>query len=218
MGSNKPIRIIVVIFLLLLTATGIAAKKDSVVQQRESSLTEAVIPAVESWTGLGRIPLSDTVVDALELDDYLNEKFSKNKDTIFLYVGYYLSQVKIGAAHSPLVCFPGQGWLISDYENKSLTVGSDHLRLARMVISKGEEKQLVLYWFQAYDKTSPGTFMQKLILLRSKMFFSREDNAFIRVMVPFGDERSVVQAHTIGVDFIQAFYPAFKRYLTGGTT
>lgn len=216
MEPIKPFRFIVVICLLLLTAAGIAAKDDSVAQPRDISLAEAVIPAINSWTGSGSSALSSTVVDALELDDYVNQNFVKRDDTVSLYVGYYLNQVKVGAAHSPLVCFPGQGWMLSDRENKLFRVGDDQLHLAQMVINKGEEKQLVLYWFQAYDQTSPETFRQKLILLRAKLLFSREDNAFVRVMVPFGGERSMQQAQTIGEDFIQSFYPAFKKYLTDG--
>ncbi|MCD6388403.1 MAG: EpsI family protein [Desulfobulbaceae bacterium] len=216
MGSISFSRATIIICLLLLTAVGITAKKDTSVQIRELSLEEALLPALTSWSCGDRISLSASTVEALELDDYLFSSFSKNNNTLSLYIGYYLNQAKIGAAHSPLVCFSGQGWLLSDRKDKTITIGNDRLHLASMVISKGEEKKLVLYWFQAYDKTSPGTFMQKLNLLQAKLIHSREDNAFVRVMIPFGETATIAQAQKTGIDFIKDLYPVFKDYLING--
>ena len=136
----------------------------------------------------------------------------KNGDRAFLYIGYYLTSKNVGAAHSPLVCFPGQGWLLTDFEEKSLDTTIGNINLMTIVASTPQNKQLLIYWFQAFEQTSPGTFMQKINLIRSRLINGREDNAFVRVTVPL-DKKSVDQAYAIGADFIRAFYPDFHKHL-----
>lgn len=200
---------------LLLAAYGVHYRSTASVYQRDSNLEESIFPLLKSWEVHENLPLSDTIIEALELDDYVNRSFSHGQDVLSLYIGFYATQKKVGAAHSPLVCFPGQGWNLSDVGDLKIQAGGDTINLASMVIGKGEEQQLVLYWFQAYDQTSPGTFMQKVYLLRAKFLHTREDNAFLRIMVPFGRERTQEQAKKIGVQFIRDFYPVFKKYVTG---
>ena len=199
---------------LLLVAYGVSYRSTVSEHQRSSSLEESVFPSLHSWDAHDKLLLSDSIVGALELDDYLNRNLTRGQDTVSLYIGFYATQKKVGAAHSPLVCFPGQGWNLSNFSNLKVQSGQHTVDLASMVIGKGEEQQLVLYWFQAYDQTSPGTFMQKVYLLRAKFVHAREDNAFVRVMIPFGQKRTKEEAQKIGVQFIQDFYPVFEKYIT----
>ena len=67
-------------------------------------------------------PLGPKIVKALELDDYANQSYSDGKDTISLYIGYYFTAKKVGAAHDPLVCFPGQGWVVSDTQKDKIVL------------------------------------------------------------------------------------------------
>ena len=198
---------------LLVTAFAINLNRVPVIQQRNTTLADTVLAPMDVWVNQGNVPLSEDIVTALELDDYLNNFLANGKDNIFLYVGYYLSQKKIGVAHSPLVCFAGQGWEMSGFENFSLQVGNDSINLTSMLITKNGEKQLVLYWFQAFDKTSPGTLMQKVNLLQAKLFHSREDNAFVRVIIPYGVDKSLLEAKNVGTQFVEYFYPIFKNYI-----
>ena len=216
MGRLSQSRVLIIILFITITAIGINIKFAPVIPEKNSTLTEALSPTIDTWVNQGNIPLSDSIVKALELDDYLYDYFSNETEIISLYIGYYMSQKKIGAAHSPLVCFAGQGWEMSDIKKSPLQIGKDKINLASMIISKGEEKQLVLYWFQAFDKTSQGTFLQKLNLLQSKFLYSREDNAFVRVMIPFGQNKSIQDANGVGIQFIEQFYPIFKKFVISG--
>jgi EpsI family protein len=197
-----------------LTAYGIYSRSTVSDYHRSVSLSESIFPALPSWSAQERLSLSERVVEALELDDYVNRYLSNGRETLSLYIGFYTTQKKVGAAHSPLVCFPGQGWDLSGFSDLKVQAGQYTVNLASMVIGKGEEQQLVLYWFQAYDRTTPGTFMQKIYLLRAKFIHGREDNAFVRVMIPFGTDRTRKEAQKIGVQFIQEFYPVFYKVIT----
>ena len=84
-----------------------------------------------------------------------------------------------------------------------------------MIVSIGQRKELILYWFQAFNKTTPGTFLQKIYVLWAKYRYHREDNAFVRISIPMTGQTKK-EAFNTGVRFIESFYPAFLRYVTGG--
>ena len=122
---------------------------------------------------------------------------------------------KAGAAHSPLVCFPGQGWEIVSVRDSVLEAGGDRVNASTGLLRKGAEAQYILYWFQAGGRrTSPGTFMQKLNLFGSALLEGEEANAFVRVtaVAPGGDAQA---AEANARRFLESFYPSFKAYLGG---
>jgi len=202
---------LILILCFLATSLVIHIEPRANTASKSAPLQEA-ISAVTDWHPLGYIPLEKSILQELKLDDHLNHTFSRDGQNVMLYVGYYLTSKNVGVAHSPLVCFPGQGWLLSDFQQKTITTDAADINLMAIVASTPERKILLMYWFQAFDRTSPGTFMQKINLIRSKYLEGREDNAFVRVTVPL-DRLSVEQAEIVGETFIQSFYPVFLEYL-----
>lgn len=170
---------------------------------------------IADWEGIGEVDLEPDIVETLDLDDYLFRSYRKDDSIVSLYIGYYRTTGKIGAAHSPLVCFPGQGWEISPPEQEVLPTGAGPIRLEKLVARKGGHRELLVYWFQSYDKTSSGTFWQKVNNFRSKVRSLPEDNAFVRVSLPVhGDDSG--QAYLTAIRFIETFYPQFNAYITNG--
>jgi len=214
MGQLSNVKIIITIFLLMLTTIGISLKNENSTIDRNIDLNTALDLSFTTWISEESIQLPSSVEQGLGLDDYIYKNYYKNNVKVSLYIGYYRNQEKVGSAHSPLVCFPGQGWLLAKNRKIRVSVNSDILEIESMVISKGNEKQLVLYWFQAYDKISSGTYNQKINLLISKLKFSREDNAFVRIMVPLNDKLTIEQAYLVGAEFINQFYPDFIKFMT----
>jgi EpsI family protein len=201
----------ILIICFLLTSLVIYVEPKANTAQKVSPLAEAIVE-VTDWHNKGYVPLEEPIVQALMLDDHLNHNFGRNDQHLMLYVGYYLKSKNVGAAHSPLVCFPGQGWLLSDFRGKTISTGAGEIKLMTIVASTPERKMLLMYWFQAFDRTSPGTFLQKINLIRSKYIHRREDNAFVRVTVPL-DTLSVDKAHAVGEEFIRSFYPIFLEHV-----
>ena len=151
----------------------------------------------------------------LKLDDYLNQTFFNASISIHLYIGYYLTAEKIGAAHDPLVCFPGQGWTIRDRKKDNLDIAKGiNISYTSMVVEREKVKNLILYWFQADDKTNSNTFQQKINLIASRLMGRGEENAFVRISTEVGD-RSVEDVRQAQLDFVKAFYPHFIRYIDG---
>jgi EpsI family protein len=183
---------------------------------RKSLTLAAALETIPGWTPLGPLPLDEQIVRALELDDYVNVGYAKGPQRVALYVGYYLTGGKVGAAHDPLVCFPGQGWRISDQRRLQLAVpGHPPLDASLLTAELGQHKELVLYWFQAYDTTNAGTFHQKLSLLWKKLRAQGQDNAFVRVTVPLADDNAESRQQVLK-DFVAAFYPRLLDFVHDG--
>lgn len=211
MGQASYSRISIILICFLIVGAFIYRQIPSHIFEKQISLNQA-LSNLEGWKKNSNFNLDQKVVDALELDQYLSQSYTNGKVNISLFVGYYLTAKKIGAIHSPLVCYPGQGWVISDVTQKFVKVNDDKIDFTVMIVNKGQEKDLVIYWFQAFDKTSNGTFFQKILLFWSKFFHSREDNAFVRVSISL-NSLTTESSYDQGIKFINAFYPRFVEYI-----
>ena len=81
-----------------------------------------------------------------------------------------------------------------------------------IIVTRGQTKELVLYWFQAFDKTSSDTFFQKVYALLAKILHGKQDNAFVRVSIPIYNQ-DTEKAFVNGTNFIDVFYPVFLGYV-----
>ena len=213
--SNKRIGVLVLCFLLAGVIVNIAPSSKAVV--KKNSLNEA-LQSMKGWKGAGPRAMDEVIVKELKLDDYVNQMFSNGKETVWLYIGYYLTSKKIGAAHDPLVCFPGQGWTISGSKSATLDLKPGFegtVSYSEMIAERGLYKELVIYWFQSYDKAISETFSQKLSALVSKISQGREDNAFVRTSMAL-EGKSPEEGREVIFDFIREFYPAFLKYVREG--
>lgn len=216
MGQVKKSRIIILIICFLLTGVFLFLRPESKPSIKKQSLNSA-LGHIKNWQVSNISSLSPEIVNALKLDDYLFQDYSNTRNTISLYIGYYFSSKKVGAAHDPLVCFPGQGWKLTDISTGKLEIKADNnhaISYSTMLATMGMEKTFLLYWFQSYDATSSNTFSQKLTLLRAKFLGKGEDNAFVRISVPMGN-RSPEECKKIIYSFTQDFYPVFLKYVRG---
>ena len=214
MNRAHRLRIVILIVALLVTSGLIFYRPAAAPKQKPFPLPK-ILENVNGWKVAGQFPMEEKIVRALELDDHVFVSFANGEDRVGLYIGYYLTTKKVGAAHDPLVCFPGQGWVLSDRSTGKLSVGpdgKDSISYSSMVANKGKDRELLLYWFQSYDQTSGGTFNQKLRSLAVKFRGGGEDNAFVRVSTELG-ERSQDQAREVIFRFVRDFYPVFLTYI-----
>lgn len=166
----------------------------------------------------GDIPLDASIIEELKLDDYVFRRYKNGETTVTLYIGYYYSIQKVGAAHDPLVCFPGQGWELTNRQTEELQWQTERfysLPYASMTGKIGQNYELIAYWFQSYDQTSSSTLSQKLMLLKNTIMHLGSDNAFCRVTVSMknSSDKNVVK---IAEDFIKNVYPLFLDYVMNG--
>lgn len=142
---------------------------------------------VGSWQGK-REYLEKIYLDVLKLDDYFLANYTSDGVLpVNLYIAYYATQ-KVGeSAHSPRTCIPGGGWEIkklAQHKVEDAATGGGPLEVNRLVIQKGNDRQLVYYWFQQRGKTITNEYAVKWHLLRDAVTRNRTDGALIRLSAP----------------------------------
>ena len=211
MGNGKEKQLISLIGLLLLTAI-LAYWSTNTIKVTKPVSLQTVLGPVKGYNILQTSPLDDHVISFLELDDYTQTRYEKDGRAIDLYIGYYFSLDKISAAHSPLICFPGQGWTVSQPTEYRITVNQNEIHYAEIIASMEERQELVMYWYQAHEKTVPEAYKNKLNALLNKVTGKKQEHAFIRMSVPIG-KSGPEEARNVGKNFIAAFYPVFLTYV-----
>jgi EpsI family protein len=217
LGQIDHKKIIILCVCFALTSIFIYRQTGKNVSAKRISLRQALAD-VTGWEKTGFSSLDPKIVKALKLDDYTNQRYINGSDKVFLYIGYYMTTEKVGAAHDPMVCFYGQGWEITKEATGEIDlnpVTGPSIKYSSMIVQSGQKKELVFYWFQSYDKANPDTFTQKINMLLRKLVDKDEDNAFVRITTPI-DGRSISECRETIHSFIKAFYPIFLEYIKNG--
>jgi exosortase D (VPLPA-CTERM-specific) len=165
----------------------------------------------------GRPVLMEPQVEhALNLEDYIMSDYSKGKnDGVNFYVAYYASQRKGYSPHSPIVCIPGGGWQITKferttYQSKSLGIT---LPLNRVVIARGNNKELVYYWFVQRGRPVANEYWAKWLLFVDAIAKNRTDGALVRLVTPFYPGESEQAADERLQSFIEVLEQPLSAYL-----
>lgn len=214
MRKVSSLQILVLFLCLVVTGVLVYLKPESQIRNRHTKLVQT-LARIGDWQKTAVYPLDPIIVEELKLDDYVYQVYSRDDMHVELYVGYYYSSMKVGAAHSPLVCYPGQGWLLSDSESHRLTVSGERsyaLNYSSLLAENKGRRDLVFYWYQAGVFSTPGTFLQKLLLLRSKFFERNENNAFVRISTTLNRESPEAGRRRL-IAFMKDFYPEFMSYV-----
>lgn len=217
MREVSRFRLIILCVVLLATALlvhGTFGKSAGVPPVKEP--LQQVFARIKGLQPAGTLPMDSHIVEELKLDDYLFQSYGRDSRQVSLYIGYYRSAKKVGAAHDPLVCFQGQGWRIITQDTGEYVFKQNPamgISYATMIAERQEDRQLIVYWFQANRKAYATTYQQKNAMVIDKLLGRNEDNAFVRLSAPIGAESPEV-VRTRLFEFIETFYPEFYRYVT----
>ncbi len=139
---------------------------------------------LDAWQSRGDHRYSPDIERALATDVYVNRTYRETTSGRIadLYVGYYRSQRQGGAIHSPLNCLPGAGW--EPVQRTRVTLGDrPDAVVNRVVVQKGDEEQLVYYWYQSLNRIVASDYASKFYLVADAMTKHRGDAALVRVVV-----------------------------------
>lgn len=151
---------------------------------------------IAGWRGRP-LAMEKQYVETLRFDDYLLADFQgPNAGAVNLYVAYYQSQKKGQSAHSPKTCLPGGGWEMKSLTEMSIAgQGTGRMFPAnRVVIQKGDTRQVVLYWFKQRDRLVTDEYLVKALLFWDSLTKRRSDGALIRLVAPLlpGEDEAVI--------------------------
>ncbi len=165
---------------------------------------------VGGWVGV-RDSLDPSIEAYLGLTEYALANYRKDGRLINLYVAYYESQKKGVSPHSPKVCIPGGGWEITNFKR---TVRQS-MPVNRVVIQKGEERQLVYYWFVERGEVVANEYLKKWRLLRDALLKRRSDGALVRVVLPMDAKSDINETEKDAEAFISEIKSTLEEYLPG---
>jgi EpsI family protein len=90
--------------------------------------------------------------------------------------------------------------------------GGDPIEVNRIVISKGLDQQLVLYWYQSHGRVVASEYWGKIYTVLDALRTNRTDAALVRVICPVGGAAEA-KAEREAVRFVQSFFPLLDDYL-----
>jgi EpsI family protein len=151
--------------------------------------------------------ISDEIQQNLGVTDYLSCRFTRPQDRVGVdvYVGYHASQVREegggageNAIHPPAHCLPGSGWDIIDTRTvpiSTLGMPQQDARVKRLVIAKGNARQLVYYWYQSRGRVISEDWQKIVYVGLDRALKSRTDGSLIRFTIPIvGNDDAAAEA------------------------
>jgi exosortase D (VPLPA-CTERM-specific) len=218
--AGSASRLPLVACLVLLAAAGLAL---SYISDRAEIIPErsrfvAFPTTLGQWHGRAS-SLDPDIEQGLHFDDYILSDFSRpDGKSVNLYVAYYASQRKGESPHSPLVCIPGDGWLITSLDRISYDGIGAEQQINRAIIQKSSSKQVVYYWYDERGRKIASEYWSKWYLLSDAIFKNRSDGALVRLMTEVRPGETERDADDRLRSFMQEAVPRLSEFLPKDTT
>jgi EpsI family protein len=218
-GQVRAWRILVVGAFFAATALylGVASKAEELPPRMAFSQLSM---SIDDWRGKRAPDLTPEVLALLGADEYIMRSYTRANDVpLNLYIGYHASQRQGDTIHSPLNCLPGAGWEPMEVSRIQIPVrgaaGGEPAPIDdnRVVIAKGLDKALVLYWYQSPRRVVASEYWGKVYTVLDSVRYHRTDAAMVRIVAPLRDDvsRSAVEAEAVA--FAQALFPRLSVHL-----
>lgn len=156
------------------------------------------------------------VYDLLGVDDSIIRSYNTSDGhRVELYVGFYQSQREGDLIHSPRNCMPGAGWYFAGEEKLSMNIGASgeqSISVNNILLKKGNERQIMFYWFQGRGRYITSEYVQKIYLVVDSITRRRTDEAFVRITAPYiiGHEKETLKYLN---NFTKMLIPILQEYL-----
>jgi len=169
----------------------------------------------DSWRLVREGYVDEETQAVLKADDTLTRLYGAGQATATLFVAFFKTQRTGQAPHSPKNCLPGSGWEITSAGRLTLTIPGQRtpIEINSYRVAKGEERTVVLYWYQSRDRVVASEYEAKFWLVADAIRHNRTDTALVRVVVPVRNQGEEAAARA-GVDFVRKFFPALKKHLS----
>jgi exosortase D (VPLPA-CTERM-specific) len=169
------------------------------------------------WTGR-RDVLDKKFIDALKFEDYILADYRKPGESmpVNFYSAYYESQRQGESIHSPRSCLPAGGWEIQSLEPIAMSGfggSAGEFRLNRAVIQKGNDRQLVYYWFWQRGRNITDEYLAKFYLFWDALTRNRTDGALVRLTTLVPAQEDLKKAEQRLLDFLRAMQPEMPRFV-----
>ncbi len=172
---------------------------------------------ISGWAGMD-LPIDQETRDVLGDGDFLSRNYIRQGQPapIDLFIAYFPSQRTGSTIHSPKHCLPGAGWTFdsSSYVNLADDQGRVH-RVGEYIISNGQARQFVIYWYEAHGRSIANEYWAKVYLVSDAMRMNRTDGALVRVITPILPDEGEAQSKARAEGFARQLAPLLTRFIPG---
>lgn len=150
----------------------------------------------------------------LNMSDYFLGHYREGGNPpVTLFVAYYDQQSAGSTPHSPRVCIPSGGWEIEELSEISLMNGPEPVPANRVMVTHGENRLLVYYWFKQRGVYIANEYAAKFNLLWGGLQSERTDGALIRLTLPVDASMSTIAADAKLTKFAQELFTVLPAYV-----
>jgi exosortase D (VPLPA-CTERM-specific) len=208
---------LVAVFLAMNFSISSLDSREEIIPKRQALSTFPL--RFDEWQG-SEIGLETMVLDELKLDDYVLASYREpaSRLPVELYVAFYGSQRKGASVHSPRACLPGGGWEIEEFDQYRIDdVGAfgEGINVNRSVISMGDSRQLVYYWFQQRGRNITNEYLVKWFIFWDAITMNRTDGALVRLVTPVPPGADIEDYDRRLQDFLRMVDPQLSYFLPG---
>ena len=167
------------------------------------------------WESVEEGVMEERTMANLQPDDYLIRSYQKPSGgpRAGLMIAYFRRTGTDKAPHSPRNCLPGSGWVPNRAGEISLAIaGQTAIPVNRYLVAKGDDKAVVLYWYQTATRAVANEYIAKIYLVLDAIRFRRSDTALVRVSIPVIDNKED-EAERMASEFSRMVYTALKRHI-----
>jgi EpsI family protein len=170
---------------------------------------------VAEWTGSDQ-PIDSETQEVLGAGDFLSRIYTRSTSEapIALFISYFPSQRTGSTIHSPKNCLPGSGWAFESSSTVLLkdAAGKSH-RMGEYIIANAENRQFVIYWYQAHGRSVANEYMAKIYLVSDAIRMNRSDGALVRVITPIESSGGASEAKARTERFVRELSPTLPPFI-----
>ena len=169
---------------------------------------------IDTWKASGEQFMDATTVAYLKPDEYILRDYvdERSGSSIGLFVAFFKSLQSQYGPHSPRICLPGSGWLVSSSKVINLPVAgrAEGIPANEFTMEKSNQRILVLYWYQNDRAIWSDEFYGKIRLVPDLIRYHRSDVSLVRMISPL-QESTPQGALNNCVRFTQRVYPFLEE-------
>ena len=171
---------------------------------------------INSWRMIQEGVIEEKIQEVLLADDTLTRIYRDDAEDLLvnLFVAYFKSQRTGVNPHSPKNCLPGAGWVSTTSGTVEVSVPNrpSPIRVNLYTIAKGEQKSVVLYWYQSRERVIASEYVARMYLVADAIRYNRTDTALVRITIPIeGDQED--PAMDAAIRFVQSCFPHLDEFL-----
>jgi EpsI family protein len=212
---SRAAQLLTLMLLVQATLIGVLAPAEKVPVNRPLIQIPKEINGWRMYGGEG--VMEPEIMNLLKADDTLSRTYVEPQSGKFasLFIAFFRSQRAGVAPHSPKVCLPGSGWVPTNSATLPIDIPgrAEAINVNRYIVSKGQNRSLVIYWYQTPYRIIAGELTAKLYTIVDGFRHHRSDTSLVRVIVPIEENQEESVAEATAVRFIQRAFDPVRTFL-----